>query len=268
MRNALLVLAVAVILFSSCVPNRKIVLLQKDDLKNRKDILRDTVLRRHKLNVVEYKVQPLDNLLINFETLSGEGDTFDFLNKITARANNGGGGGNMNSNAALNGILVNAEGNIEFPVLGSVHVSGLTLFQVQDSVRALASRYIPDVVVRVRMLNFRFTILGEVNGEKVVNSFNTRLTMSEAIGLAGGLTELADRSLVKVIRQKGSETEVFYVDLLKEEFMESPHYFVQQNDVIIVPPLKQRTFRRYFAGNLGLVTSVISFVVLIVTLSQ
>jgi len=132
----------------------------------------------------------------------------------------------------------------------------------------VASQYIPDVIVRVRMLNFRFTILGEVNGEQTVISSNTRLTMSEALGLAGGLSELADRSLVKVIRQAGYSTQIYYINLLTEEFLESPSYYVQQNDVIVVPPLKQRTFRKYWVSNLGIITTTISFILLIASLNN
>jgi polysaccharide export outer membrane protein len=92
--------------------------------------------------------------------------------------------------------------------------------------------------------------------------------MSEAIGLAGGFGELADRRNIKVIRQNENNADVYYIDLLREEFLESPHYYVQQNDVIVVPPLKQRTFRRYFVGNLGIITTTVSFVLLIITLTQ
>jgi polysaccharide export outer membrane protein len=166
------------------------------------------------------------------------------------------------------GVIVNAEGDIEYAVLGKIKVSGLTIFEAEKVIRQVASRYVPDVIVRVRSLNFRFTVLGEVNGEKTVTSPNTRLTMMEAIGLSGGLSELADRSHIKVIRQQGAQTEIFYLDLLKEEFLESPNYYVQQNDVIIVPPLKQRPFRKYFTNNLGVITSALSFGLFIITLSQ
>jgi polysaccharide export outer membrane protein len=90
----------------------------------------------------------------------------------------------------------------------------------------------------------------------------------EAIGLAGGLGELADRSHIKVIRQRGPETEIFYLDLLKEDFVESSHYYIQQNDVIIVPPLKQRTFIKYFSSNIGYVTTAVTFAVLIISLGN
>jgi polysaccharide export outer membrane protein len=258
-----LYLGVTLLVFGACVPNKKLVYLQKDDLKKRKEIPRDTVLRSYNLDIKEYRIQPLDLLNINFETLSEENDAFDFLRKLSPVQASGSSG-----TTTLSGLLVNAVGEVEYAVLGKIKVGGLTIFQAQDSIRKVAAQYVPDVVVRVRLLNFRFTVLGEVNRENTVISANTRLTMMEAVGLSGGFGELADRTLVKVIRQNGGKTEVFYVNLLEEKYIESPYYFVQQNDVIIVPPLKQRPFRKYFIGNLGIITTAISFVVLIVTLSR
>ena len=258
-----LLFGASLLIFSACVPAKKLVYLQKEDeLKKRKEIPRDTVLRTHALKIQEYKIQPLDLVSVQFETLGDDNDAFDFLGKLSPQTRTT---GTANS-AAATGILVNKEGYIEYPVLGQIKIAGLTIFQAQDSVRKEASKYVADVVVRVRMLNFRFTVLGEVNGEQTVTSTNTRLTMSEAIGLAGGLGELADRSLVKIVRQKGDSTEIYYVNLLEEKFIESEHYYVQQNDVIIVPPLKQRTFRKYWIANLGIITATISFAALMVSI--
>lgn len=251
---------------ASCVPNKKLVYLQDDDLKKRDEIPKDTVLRTHPLTIEEYRIQPLDILSINFETLSDENDSFDFLQKLSPQ--NRMGVANVAANAALMGIVVDVNGNVEYPVLGVIELSGLSIFEAEDKLREVASQYVPDVIVRVRMLNFRYTVLGEVNGEKTVTSTNTRLTMMEAIGQAGGFGELADRSHVKVIRQNGNTSEVYYLNLLEEDYLESPYYFVKQNDVIIVPPLKQRPFRRYFTSNLAVITSAISFVLLVITLSR
>ncbi len=262
MRRLCIFFGFGLLVMNACVPARKLVYLQnEDELAKRKEIPKDSVLRKHTLDVREYRIQPLDLLSISFETLGDENDKFDFLSKISSQAR-----GSSLAAASLSGILVNKEGEVEYAVLGKVKVAGLTPFEAQDTIRAFASRYLDDVVVRVRLLNFRFTVLGEVNGEKTIVSPNTRLTMMEAIGLSGGLGELADRSAVKVIRQNGGETEIYYVDLLKEQFLESPYYYVQQNDVIIVPPLKQRTFRKYFSGNIGILTASISFAVFVITI--
>lgn len=265
MRYVILACGALMLILSSCVPNRKLVYLQKDDLKRRKEIPKDTILRTHDLTIREYRIQPLDILSINFETLSDDNDAFDFLDKLSPQNRMG---GNASNNAMLNGILVDTDGYVDYAVLGKIKLGGLTIFQARDSLQKVASRYVPDVVVRLRMLNFRYTVLGEVNGERTVISSNTRLTMMEAIGQAGGLGELADRSHVKVVRQNGNQTEIFYVNLLDEKFLESPYYYVQQNDVIIVPPLKQRPFRRYFTTNLAVITSSISFVLFIISLNR
>lgn len=265
MTRICLFFGLALLMLSACVPNKKLVYLQKDDLKHREKIPKDTVLRTRLLKIKEYRVQPLDMLSIQFETISDETDSFDFLSKLSPQARSG---GSISSAAAQNGILVDADGYIEFAILGRIHVVGLTLFEVQDLIKDIASKYMPDVIVRVKMLNFRFTVLGEVNGEQTVTSSNTRLTMMEAIGLAGGLGELADRANVKVLRQVGNKTDIYYINLLQEEFLESPHYYVQQNDVIIVPPLRQRTFKKYFIQNLAIITTTISFAALIITLSR
>jgi polysaccharide export outer membrane protein len=90
----------------------------------------------------------------------------------------------------------------------------------------------------------------------------------EAIGLGGGLTDLADRSNVKVIRQNGSQAEVFYVDLLSEELLNTDHYYVQQNDIIVVPALKQRPFRAYWGENIALLVSTLSLVLLVLNLTK
>jgi polysaccharide export outer membrane protein len=102
-----------------------------------------------------------------------------------------------------------------------------------------------------------------VNGESVVTTQNTRVTFMEAIGMAGGLTELADRATVKVVRQKGDKAEIFYIDLLDEDFIASEEFYVYQNDIIIVPPLRQRPIRRYYSQNLSLLLSSVSAVLFI-----
>jgi polysaccharide biosynthesis/export protein len=241
----------------SCVPNRKYVYLQKEDV-NKKDLPKDNALRSYTTEPFDYKIQPNDALYVRFESLTAE--EYDFLAQAT-----GGGGNNA---FVINSNLVDANGDIRFPQIGKVHVAGLTVFQIQDTLQALADESLDSPSVRVRLVNFRFTLLGEVNVEGTVTTFNNRVTLPEAIGLAGGIGELADRANVKIIRQNGDKTEVGYVNLLSEDLMKSPYYYINQSDVIVVPALKQRPFRRYFGPNLALVISSVSVLLLALNLTK
>jgi polysaccharide export outer membrane protein len=251
-------------MFSSCVTNKKYVYLQKEDL-HEKNTIKDSVLRTYHMRIREYRIQPLDILSIRMESLTEE--SFDFMSKLYP---GGGSGGAVNNFQAqlLNGFLIDNNGDIEFPVVGKIHLGGLSLFEAQEKLQETFKPYLKDPVARVRLLNFRFTVLGEVNGENQIVSQNSRVTLMEAIGLAGGLTDLADRSNVKIIRQREDQSEIFYMNLLNEDILTSEHYFVQQNDVIVVSALRQRPFRRYWGQNLSLFVSTVSVILLTLNLIE
>jgi polysaccharide export outer membrane protein len=256
MRNATLLLFIASVLtLSSCITNRKVLFLRHDsDLKKKQPD--DTLLRSYKLEDFNYKIQTNDILSIRYQSLTAK--EFDFLGQNQQNSNTGLAG--ANTGPLLIGELVDEKGEIPIPVVGKVKVAGLTIFQIQDTIQQLANRYLEGPVVKVRLINYRATLLGELNKEGAVTFNNNRVSLMEAIGLAGGFTDLADRGNVKLIRQTGSKTDVYYIDLLKEDYLTSPYYYVYQNDLIIVPPLKQRPFRKYFLQNLSLALSVASFI--------
>ncbi len=262
MKKEIILFILLVVFGSSCVTNKKYVYLQKEDV-NKKDLPLDTVLRAYQPIAFDYRIQPQDLLSIRFESLTPK--EFDFLNL------NGNASNNFNlqqGGGLLIGDLVDEKGEVPFPFLGKVQVGGLTVFEIQEKLQAMADQYLDSPVVKVRLLNYRFTILGEANKEGVVTIPNNRVTLIEAVGLAGGLTDLADKSTIKLIRQKDGVTSVAYVNLLDEDFIHSPFYYLYQNDVIIVPALRQRPYRRYFGQNLSLVVSTISLLLLAINLSR
>jgi polysaccharide biosynthesis/export protein len=249
----------SILLLSSCVTNKKIVYLQKDDV-NKKGLPKDTAVRTHTQVPLDYRIQPNDALYVRFQSLTP--DEFDFFKDD---ANSSGAGG---QNVQLRSELVDPEGQISFPVIGKVKVAGMTVFEVQDTLQSLAITLLKSPIVKVRLVNFRFTMLGEVNAEGTVITPNNRVSLPEAIGLAGGIGDLADRANVKIIRQVNGATQVAYVNLLSEDLLESPYYYINQNDIIVVPPLRQRPFRKYFTQNLAVLLSATSVVLLIVNLSK
>jgi polysaccharide biosynthesis/export protein len=257
--RSLLFFLLAILLFSACVSNRKVTLLQKGDVFS-KNFPKDTVMRSYAIDTFVYLIQSNDILSVRFESLTPK--EFDFFSANAQQQNVGAG------NALLIGELVDEKGEIPFPVVGKVKVSDLTIFQIQEKLQQIASKYIESPLVKVRLLNYRITILGEVSREGTITLSNNRVSMIEAIGMAGGLGELADRSNIKLIRQKGSRSEVIYINPLDENFIHSPYYYVYQNDVLIVRPLRQRPFRHYFATNLALFVSTISLLLLAINLSK
>lgn len=250
------------VFFSSCVPNRKYVFLQKNDV-NAKDLPKDTLMRTYELHKYEYQIQPEDNISVKFESLTSK--DYDIFNRsITAQQNQ-----NLNlnqGNAILIGELVDPNGEITYPVIGKVKVAGLTVYEVQTKLQQIADEYLESPVVKVRLINFRFTVLGEAKNEGTIILSNHRVNYMEAIGLAGGLTDLADKKNLKLIRQVNGKAEIRYLNLLDENFINSPEYFVHQNDVLIVPALRQRPYQTYFGKNLSLILSSLSLLLITITL--
>ena len=249
---------------TSCVTNKKYQYLQKNDVNARADaFLKDSILRTYPLDDFEYKLQSEDILSIRFYSLTPV--EFDFF---SLKQTQGRGGNQLQSAASglVSGYLVDENGDIEFPVVGKVKVSGLSIFEAQNHIQEIADQYLREPLVEVRLLNFRFTVLGEVNGEGVYNSLNNRIHLLEAIGLSGGFTDLADKANIKIIRQNGRQAEVYYLNLLEEEFLASPRYYVNQLDVIVVPPLKQRPYQQYFGKNLSLFISSLSLLLIVIGL--
>lgn len=259
----LVLLVFAAALLSSCVTNKKYVYLQKDDV-NVKDLPKDSLMRTYDLPDYEYRIQPEDIISVQFESLTPA--EYDIFNRNLLQQQQ-----NMNLGAVgplLFGDLVDPNGEIVFPVIGKVKVAGYTVFQLQDSLQVMADRYLESPVVTVRLINFRFTILGEANREGTVILQNNRVNFVEAIGLAGGLKDLADKRNVKLIRQVNGKTEVRYLNLLDENIINKPEYFVHQNDILIVPALRQRPYRQYFGQNLSLVLSSASLLLITLSLIQ
>lgn len=175
---------------------------------------------------------------------------------------------NMNSNnPGLQGYLVNSSGMIRFPVLGDVKVIGKTRAEIEKDLKARLSEYVTDVVVDVRIMNFKVTVLGEVNNPGVYSVKDERVTLPEAIGLAGDFTQDGNRNEIVVIREEDGKRKVEKIDFTQTNFFNSPFYFLKQNDVVYIEPslkgVKKSGFLPDIPALLSLVTVVLSTVILI-----
>ncbi|SFE63440.1 polysaccharide biosynthesis/export family protein [Thermophagus xiamenensis] len=143
----------------------------------------------------------------------------------------------------INGFTVDKEGKIRLPVLGTVSVEGLTLFDAEKRIQQLADQYLIDATVIVRLLNYKVTVLGEVAQPGVYSHYNDQMTILQAIGKAGDITDLGDKRNVMVIRSVPEGQVTYQVDLTKKELLTSPAFFVKPNDVIYVKPSGSKAFR-------------------------
>jgi polysaccharide export outer membrane protein len=141
------------------------------------------------------------------------------------------------------GYLVDASGLIRFPQLGSVRAEGLTTRQLEESIRTaiLQRKLLVDPVVEVRFLNFKVTVLGEVTRPTVITVTNDKITLLEALGLAGDATIFAKRNNVLVIRQDSiGRKEIKRLDLTSTDLFRSPYYYLRSNDIVYMEPNRAR----------------------------
>jgi polysaccharide export outer membrane protein len=214
----LLVLLLCPVIFS-CVNTRKAIYF---------DITKDSIANIENPNT-ESLIQKNDLLNISVSSLSPE------ASELYNAANAKDGAGNS-------GYLVNKEGNILFPVIGSVKAEGLTKEQLQTAIvqQLIDKKLLLDPIVTVRRLNYKITVIGEVNRPSVINVPSEKISILEAIGFAGDLTLYSEKSSVLVIREENNQRSFKLLNLNSNEIFTSPYFYLKPNDVVYVKPNKQR----------------------------
>lgn len=136
--------------------------------------------------------------------------------------------------------LIDAEGNIDYPVIGKIKLAGLTKAQAADKLKAQVQTYVKDPILDIRLLNFKITVIGEVNKPSTFTVPAEQINVLEALGLAGDLTAYGKRENVLLIREKEGVRSTTRLNLNQKEMLMSPYFYLQQNDVLYVEPAKQR----------------------------
>jgi polysaccharide export outer membrane protein len=162
------------------------------------------------------------------------------------------------------GYIVDKTGNIDFPVLGVLHIEGLTRTRLAQFIKEkiIAEGYVKNPVVTVQFMNFRVTVNGEVTRPGTYEIKNDHITLFEALSMAGDLTIYGRRDNVKVVREKNGERTTYQADLRAVNIFESPVYYLQQNDIIYVTPNRYRSNQTNNAGQvqqISLWVSIASF---------
>lgn len=229
---------------------------------SRKDVVYyqdiDSAVRPEQTNSYEVKIQADDLLMI---TVFGEDP--EIALPFNLKAPNGLGG--SESQKALN-YLVDSNGTINFPVLGTIKVSGLTRSGLLKVLEEKIKGYIKNPIINLQITNFKISVQGEVNAPGTYPIVSNRVTLIEALTMAGDLTIFGKRNNILIIREIGGVKSYNRIDITKTEFINSPFYYLAQNDVIYVEPNKSKIGASAVGPSTGLIFSVTSLLIAVITL--
>lgn len=202
------------------------------------------------------KIQPDDMLVITVSARDFEATKlFNQVNYYYQKEGEG----------RLVSYLVDADGYIEYPVIGKIQLGGLTRSEAMAKMKSLLAEYIVDPGVTISIANFRITVLGEVNTPGTFTLTNEKISILEALGLAGDLTINGVRNNVKVIREVEGKKEIHDVDLTSSQILNSPVYYLKQNDVVYVEPNKAQIQSSTYSRNTSVIISIASLLITVIS---
>ena len=168
---------------------------------------------------------------------------------------------NVNTQPKLMNYIIRQDSTIEFPVLGKIHIAGKTMLEAIAYFKEELKPYINEPVVVIEWLNFKFTILGEVRAPGLYRSASERVSIFDALGMAGDLTIYGRRDNILLIREVNGKQKSYKIDLTNQKLLESEVYYLRQNDVIIVSPNKAQIQSAAFNRNTSIFVSIASLLV-------
>ncbi|MBC7606916.1 MAG: polysaccharide biosynthesis/export family protein [Burkholderiales bacterium] len=222
-KNIFLIIVLPFMLFS-CASRKKIVYLQ--DIESAQSYQSPTTY--------EPTLQPDDLLSIIISAENPEVTVPFNLPQIQ---------GNYEINNNQNGIktyLIDSEGVIEFPVLGKIKLGGLTRSEANKKLTMLVSEYVKNPGINLRILNYKISVLGEVSKPGSYTIPSERITVLEALGLAGDLSVYGKRNNILVIHEEDGKRTFNRIDITNAAFLNSPSYYLSQNDIVVVEPNKTK----------------------------
>ena len=244
--------------FISCSPQK--------NLPSYLESVSDTTIRED-VQIPEFRIQKSDLLSIQVYSASTKPEISDAIFNLPSQ-------GSAEATSTTTGYLVDVNGNIEYPRIGLIKAEGLTKLQLADTIKKRINEkdsVLTNPSVIIRFQNLKVTLLGEVNREGPISVPAERVTILEAIGLAGGIKEFGMKDSVLVIRELDGKRTAGWVDMTSNNLFESPYYHLMQNDVIFVEPSKRKvkkTEQEIFYRQAAFVVSLITAIAVVITVFQ
>ncbi|MBN2166756.1 MAG: polysaccharide biosynthesis/export family protein [Marinilabiliaceae bacterium] len=214
-----------------------------------------------------YKIQPNDILYVDIQSLNPEINTL--FNPSKNSGFSGGTEQNFGTPASqfLNGYTVDLNGEVNLPILGKVAVKSLTVEEAEKKIQTASDMFLKDAPVKVKLLSFKITVMGEVKKPGVYYNYNNFMTVLEALSMANGETDYSTIKNVMVIRSSDEGSKAYRIDLTKKDFINSQAYFLQPNDVVYIEPDRYKSLKINMPVY-TLIMSTISTLVLIWNVAQ
>lgn len=242
------------VLFFSCASKKNVVYYQNID----------GLASGGKSNSYEIKIQPDDLLMIIVSAEDPETAIPFNLSAISVASTNTLNA--MRGQEVMQSYLVDKGGYIDFPILGKLKLGGLTRSEVLQMFQDKISKYIKNPIVNLRIMNFKVSVQGEVTVPGTYNVASERITLIEALTMAKDLTIYGKRDNILIIREIDGVKSYNRVDITKADFINSPFYYLAQNDVVYVEPNKVRVNGAAVGANTGVIISITSLVITLITL--
>ena len=259
----------AFLLLTSCVSTKKVVYFEN------KDQIDPTLSK----TLFDARIMPKDILQIQVFTMTPDAAIpFNLMGATGGAASAAGAAGAMGTagHGGLYDYLVDNEGNIEYPVLGTLHLGGLSKTEAEQLIKGRIQPFMAEsesVVVHVRMVNYKYAVLGGVNRPGVFTTQNEKVSILEAIAQAGDLNLYAERDKIFLIRENSEGQKDFHqLDINDANIISSPYYYLQQNDVIYVEQKKVVARNAFISANtsiwFSITSSLMSIATFIIALSK
>jgi len=249
-------ISITVLIFSgACTSQKKLMYLSNLDTTS--------VQQFFPMERPDYRIQYQDILYVNITTLNAEMN--ELLNPGTQRYAYS--ALRDESSIYIYGYTVSDSGTITLPILGEIEVYGFTVDEIHKKIQKRANEYLKDAIVNVKLISFKFTVIGEVNRPGTYNNYNNQLTVLEAIGMAGDITDFGNRKKVLVVRPTKEGTHTYRINVQDKNLLQSEGYFLLPNDIVIVEPIKSKPFQLNIP-TLSLFLSSISTLILVLSFIQ
>jgi len=250
MKNKFFLLFSLVIL-ASCSSRKEIVYFQDaEKLDNMKSLMK-----------FEPVIEVNDILSVDVSSLNDE-----VVEPFRMNSGNQQSGGGGSQSQAIQGYLVDIDGDIQFPVLGKIPVANKSRSELEAFLTKEIKAYVTDAVVAVRIINFRVIVLGEAGSETVVEVENERMSIPELFATVGGISYNGKRKNILVIRETDGVRSVGRVDITSADVFSNPYYYLKQNDIVYVEPtyrqVKSAGFITSYTGLISLGTTIIGLMFL------